>query len=128
MSKWKYKHLTEEQFEEYQNYNKDELIASLKAKVAYRDDLIAKKKGSDALKDIRSDINDFRKKWKAENPELVEEIERLKECIKGIESERDAKIEDAIEEKKDLEGGFSDSIKGSEEHIDALLHVLRFHD
>lgn len=127
MAQKKLKHVSEEKFEEYQNMSEEELVESLKSQHAYLEECEKKKKDSDLLKEYRSEINDFRKKWKKENPEKQEEIDRLKEEIKSIEAERDAKIMTDLDEKKELEGGFRDSIAGAKEHIDCMVFCLRFH-
>ena len=121
--KWKYKFLTEEKFQEYQNYTKDQIIEELKVRVAYIDENKTQKKHSESLKEIRSEISEHRKNW-----EDSDEIEHLQAEIKAIKEKRDAIIEELLEDKKALEGGFNDAIKSGQEHRDALLHALRFHN
>ena len=125
--KWKYKFLSEEKFAEYQDMDEDTLVNTIKEQASYLDQCKKAKASSDYLKDIKKDIADFRKDWQKTNPEKVEEIEQLKAQIKDIQDERDKAIQDALDEKKDLEGGLNDAIKGANEHIEALLFCLRFH-
>jgi hypothetical protein len=127
MATFKNKHVSDDKFEEYRNMTEEELVTRLKSQHAYLEEVEHKKKSSDLLKEMRSEINEYRKTWAKQNPEQVAEIERLKEEIKSIENERDAKIDQDLEEKKDLEASFRESIAGAKEHISALVFCLRFH-
>lgn len=123
--KWKYKYVSEEKFEEYQNMSEDELVQTLKEQSAYHKKCVREKAGSDLLKELKSEIAEFRKLWAEKNPDSMEEIFQLKEQIKEIEEKRDSDIADDLEEKKDLEGGFNDAIKGAQEHVNVIVEVLR---
>jgi len=127
MSYKKLKLVSEAKFEEYKNMSKEELVEALKAQHAYLEIEEKKKKGSDLLKEYRSEINEYRKRWAKQNPDKVSEIERLKEEIKAIQEERDDKIAQDLEEKKDIESGFREVIAGAREHIDCMVFCLRFH-
>ena len=106
--------------------SKDELIETLQSQHAHLEVEEGKKKNSQYLKEMRSEINDFRKDWGKKNPESLDEIARLKEEVKAIESVRDADIESDLQEKKDLEGTLNDCINGAKEHITSLVFCLRF--
>lgn len=121
----KLKHVSETKYFEYKEMSEDELVATLKSQRAYQIELMEKKSKSGTLKEIRSELNEYKKNWADNNPELIEEIEQCKDRIKEIQAERDGNIEDDLEEKKAMEGGFSDSLAGSKEHIDVLLDFLR---
>ena len=121
--KWKYKFLTEEQFEEYKEYSKDQIIDELKTRLSYLDDNKNKKKFSEELKSLRGEIKEHRANWEGND-----EIEDLQEQIKDLKNKRDAEIEETLEDKTALEGGYQDAIKSAEEHRDALLYALRFHN
>lgn len=124
-NKWKYKYVSEEKFQEYENMSEEELVDSLKKQSAYHKQCIREKKGSETLKELRAEINEYKKKWADSNPEAMADIEGLKEQIKEIEAKRDEKIADDLEEKKDLEGGFRDAINGAQEHINVMVDLLR---
>ena len=121
---WKYKFLSKEKFEEYSEMGETELVQTIKDQAAHQEMCKTKKSGSDFLKDIKSDISDFRKKWQLEN---AEEWEILNDDLKALREKRDEGIQEAIDERKEYEGGLNDAIKGSNEHIEALLYCLRFH-
>jgi hypothetical protein len=123
----KLKFVSEERFEVYQKMSEDELVESLKIQHAFLEEREKEKKESGILKECRSEINEFRKIWAKKNPEEVEEMERLKEQIDAIKEVRDKDIEDALDEKKDLEAGFNEAINGAKEHVHCLVHCLRFH-
>lgn len=121
--KWKYKFLTEEQFEEYKEMSKDEIIENLKTRLTYLDNGKREKKFSEELKNLRSQIKEHRDNWEGND-----QIEDLQDEIKSLKEKRDREIEDVIEDKIALEGGYKDTIKSAEEHRDALLYALRFHN
>lgn len=124
----KYKHVSEDKVEEYQSLDKEGCIAALRTQSAYLDDMVNKKKTSEVLKELRGEVNEYRKKWNKENPDQVAELDRLKAQADDIKAERDKRILSDLDEKADLEGGFNDSINGCKEHIDCLVHCLRFLD
>lgn len=121
----KLKFVGEYKYKEYEKMTETELVDSLKTQRAYQIEARRNKTQNATLKDIRDDLKEFREKWVAENPKLMAEIEECKNRIKELQDDRDSKIEGDIEEKKDIEGGFGDSIKGSQEHINLLLDFLR---
>lgn len=123
----KLKFVSDDKMEEYQNMSESELVASIKSQHAHIESAENKKKSSEFLKEARSEISEYRKTWSDENPEKVEEIEDLKAGLKVIKDERDAKIEQDLEEKKDLESGFNDNINGAKEHLMCMAFCLRFH-
>ena len=122
----KLKFVSPEKFEEYKSMTKEELVETLKDQHAHLEVVEAKKSSSEYLKEIRSEINEFRKDWGKRYPEKLDEIARLKEEIKAIEAERDADIENDLEEKKELEASLNENIRGAKEHITALVYCLRF--
>ena len=119
--KKKYKWVEEDKLEEYKNLSEVDLIAKIKKQHAYLETAQKKKKDSSVLKELRGEVNEFRKIWKKKYPEKVKEIEDLKADIKAIESKRDAKIMEDLDEKKLMEGGFNDSIAGAKEHMEAMV-------
>jgi gas vesicle protein len=121
----KLKYVSEHKYKEYEAMDKDQLVAALKVQRAHQLELKKEKAQSGTLKEIRAELKEYRDKWADENPQLVGEIEDCKERIKEIQKERDEEIEQYLEEKKDLEGGFNDSIKGAQEHINVQLDFLR---
>ena len=124
---FKTKHVSDEKFEEYSNMSEDELVAMLKVQDAFLETQVDKKKKSEILKETRAEINEYRKIWGKENPQALETIATLKEEIKDIEAGRDAKIEQDLEDKKEMEAGFNELIAGAKEHVGALVYCLRFH-
>lgn len=127
MAKKKLKFVSKEKFEVYQHMTVDELVATIKTQHAFLESQETIKKGSSLLKEIKSEISEYKKNWGLENPEKLEEIEALKESIKKIQNERDAKIDADLEEKKSMEAGFNDQINGAKEHLLCLAFCLRFH-
>lgn len=123
--KWHYKYVTPEKFNEYEEMSEEELIETLKNQSAYHQECVNEKKFSDLFKELKSEINEYKKKWEEENPSKVEEIASLRDQIKAIQEERDEKIESDIEEKKELEAGFRDAINGAQEHINVIVDLLR---
>ena len=121
--KWKYKHLTEEKFAEYQGLEEEELVKTLKAQAEYQEQCKSAK-NNDYLKDLKKDIADFRRDW---NKDHASELEEAKAAMDALKEARDEGIQDALDEKKDLEGGLNDALVGANEHIEALLFCLRFH-
>ena len=107
-AKWKYKHLSEEKFEEYREMSKDGLIEAIKHQSSYLEESVKEKKGSALLKELRKEIADYRKIWADQHPEEAGEIESLQASLKEAKDDRDAKIEEDLNEKKDLEGSFND--------------------
>lgn len=121
----KLKHVSETKYFEYKEMEEHELVETLKSQRAYQIELKTKKAQSEMLKEFRDELGEYKKNWAESNPELIEEIEQCRERIKEIQAERDSKIEGDLEEKKALEGGMGDSIKGAQEHIEVLLDFLR---
>lgn len=121
----KLKYVSEHKYKEYEQMSKDDLVAALQAQRAHQLDLKRQRAQSEILKELKSELKEYKEKWEAENPGLVEEILSCRERIKEINSKRDEKIEEYLEEKKDLEGGFRDSIAGAQEHINVQLDFLR---
>ena len=120
MSK-KLKFVPEELYERYTEMTQEELITELKIRSANLKRFIKEKKESEYLKELNKEIAEYRKDWKENNPQLVEDYEATKEAMV---SARDAKIMGDIKEKKDLEGGFNDAIKGAKEYVDVLVDCL----
>lgn len=122
--KWKYKHLTQDKFDEYQNMSEADLIETIKAQASYQDQCLKAKAGSEILKDVKKDVADYRKKWMKEN---AQEWEDAQAAIDELKKKRDEAIEEALQEMKDVAGALNDAIAGANEHIEALLFCLRFH-
>jgi len=119
---WPWKFLTKDQMDIYKSMSKTEVVETLKVKADYLDQMKKDKKGSQSLKDFRQEINEFRKSYDGNK-----DIEDIQAELKAAKEKRDSDIDELIESKKALEGGFSDHIKGAEEHRDALIKVMRHH-
>lgn len=127
--KFPYKFVTPGQLEDYRDMGKEELVENLLEKNQHLKTSKASKKGSDYLKELAKDISEFRKENSVKMPNddgttVNSVIEQLTEELKELKEIRDTKIADAIEEKKELEGGMNDAIKASQEHIDLILSLL----
>ena len=123
--KKKLKYISEDAAVELSELTESELVTRLKEKHSFLEEKLSEKKGSALLKEIRAEVLEFRKNWALKYPEKVKEIEDLKEQIKHITEERDAKIEEDIAEKKDLEAGYNDQINACKEYIDFMVFCLR---
>lgn len=123
----KLKFVTKEDFEKFSNMEEEELVTVLKEKHAFMETKMAEKKSSEILKEIRSEIAEYRKNWAKKYPEKQEEILEATEHLKQLKESRDLKIHEGLEEKKDLEGGYNDHINACKEYVDVLVFCLRFH-
>ena len=122
----KLKYVSKEKFAEYKLMDQETLVETLKSQHAHLEVEEGKKKDSQYLREMRSEINQFRKDWAKTQPEKADEIKRLKEEAKNLELERDTAIEADLEEKKELEGVLNEQIAGAKEHIMTISYCLRF--
>lgn len=118
----KLKFVSEEQVNEYKKADLDTLLSGLIRKSDQLNDAEDKKKKSQYLKELRDEIREYRKDWEA-NHEA--EMEAAKQVMDSIKEERDEKIEDAITEKKELEGGFNDGINAMKEHVRVIIDCIK---
>ena len=112
-------YLSEGDQQKYMGMGKDELLIEFKK---HRADLLAEKKSkksSQALKDAREEIKDFDENW-SRNDELIEAQEKLA----AIKADREAERKELIEEKKQLEFDFNESIKVFQAHFDFICNEL----
>lgn len=118
--KWRYKHLSEDKFNEYLRLTKDQVIETLKTQCTFLDEKKLKKKKSSSLKTLAAEIKEYKQNYK-KNDQIAEAKAEYDKLV----AERDKEIYDEIEDRKALLGAMQDDIKGAEEHRDALLHILR---
>lgn len=116
--KFPYKFLTPNQLDEYKKLSKADVVDALSRKNGDLQTSVKAKKDSDYLKELTKEISEFRKENSSD------ELLQLEQELKGLKEDRDEKISDAIDEQKDLNGGFNDAINASKEHIGVLLSLL----
>lgn len=117
--KYPYKFLPQVTFEEYKALGKMALIEEIKSQHGNWEVSVKMKKESLELKSIKTEIKEFKDGHEPEGlKELMDEIKALRE-------KRDEEIEDLLEDKKALEGGFNDAINARKEAVEVLLTLLR---
>ncbi len=122
--KSKLKFVSEGQLEEYKNADFRTLLSGLILRSNSVKELTDKKKSSDYLKELRSEISEYRKNWEADHKN---EMEAAKSVLEDIKTERDENLEEALEEKKDLEAGFNDGINAMKEHVNVIIDCMKMH-
>ena len=120
----KLKFVSEEQLEEYKNADFQTLLTGLILRSGALQDCEAKKKSSTYLKELASEIREYRKKWEDDHKS---EMEEAKNALLALKEARDEAIEEAIADKKDTEGGLNDGIKAMREHISVIVDCMTTH-
>jgi predicted transcriptional regulator len=114
--KFPYKIIRPEQVDELRSKSTDELLKEYLLQNKKIQIVLKQKKDDSKLKEIAGRIKDHRNS----SAELTE----AKEDLKDLKSEVDDEIRDDIEDKKSLEGGYRDEIRGFKETIHAIQSII----
>jgi len=114
-----YKYLRPHQVEEIREMKMDELIKEHIKENKNIKVLKKQKKEHDEIIDLSKQIKKHR-----ENHELADKIKEMKNEIKELRKTIDLEIEDVLLDKKELVGGFNDSIKSHQERMDVVFKFI----
>ena len=116
--KSKYKFLRPEEIQELEKLSLNELVSEYTRNNTNLKAIKKAKKDDFHLEELKVSIKKYRENH------LPDEVQQLKNQIKELKAEVDENIKDELEEKKDIEGGYRDSIKSHNEKIDVILGLM----
>lgn len=114
--KFPYKIIRPEHVDELRTKTTDELLKEYLSQNKKIQIVSKQKKDDSKLKEIKSRIKEHRNN--------STELQDAKESLKELKQEVDEEIRDDLEDKKALEGGYRDEIRGFKETIDAIQSII----
>lgn len=117
--KFPYKFIRPDQLEDIQRMSNDELIKEHLKENKFMRSLKKQRKEDPQILDLTKQIKEHR-----ENHEDQGEIKRMQEEIKEMKKTMDVEIADVISDRRDLNKGWSDTIKAHQERADVIFKIL----
>lgn len=114
--KWLYKLLRPEEVDALRAKPTEELLKEHLAQTKMVQAVAKLKKDDSQLNEIKKRVKDHR--------EASDDLKKAKEAIKEVREAVDSEIEEDIEDKKALEGGYRDQQKGHKETLHAIQSII----